>query len=676
MKDTPNFPDNFTSNNQVWTEFEEPRVLGLPTERIRKLVAQCQDAVSAFRRASIGVVPSPELAWEQLLAAFRELAQASTEAGSGIGSKPVLATRLGGAGVSWISCQLIERVSENNLQVIKFVGDSGVNLTDVSWQTAQAAVPGEIWYIKPVAEGWEVIVISDRSVKYQVTANGLSQEMSAEALKSREGLTDREYIERVNPGTFTNSFPLPEKLEEEKAVFYRIDIQQFAAALQANMQAMAKNLERFSPYKQAPVMTTVEMREMRTPGKKIELEHETDPRFISVTKEFLKLQSDFYASAINQKRFEEEIERLKIRDDNGDWWAIDPDKNQWMRFDGRNWVSEKPPKVKAIVIEKIIKPPEKDRPEEKSLETVKVTPEPTAEIKPVVQPPPTTIQPSPAPSQLSCPVCGAPLKEGALFCGSCGKRMDMEKELILDLKQPLCPHCNAPIKPEARFCGSCGTTLSPLPQAVQRPTPEPPRPNLCPNCKGQIKAGAKFCTSCGQAIPSKDRGTPAKPPSVQPTSLCPHCGGQIKIGVKFCTHCGGSLSGQSSAKLSHSLPQTDISSGIVEDKRTLLGAPSVMNTTLSYLPGVAIDFLQHWPSYSKDPMSAVNIVLPSLLSIFSVGISPKIGKWISLILVVVAFGWLLIPFFTGGNVVDNSGRGIVGISFFYTIARLLRATQR
>jgi hypothetical protein len=136
------------------------------------------------------------------------------------------------------------------------------------------------------------------------------------------------------------------------------------------------------------------------------------------------------------------------------------------------------------------------------------------------------------------------------------------------------------------------------------------------------------------------------------------------------------LGGQVLCKKYLPIPPTDISAGIVEIKN-IIGRRKCDEYDPPYIsPVVAIDFLQHWPTYSKDPMSAVKYCSSQPSFHFLGRYIPKIGKWISLILVVVAFGWLLVPFFAGGNVVDNSGRGIVGISFFYTITRLLRATQR
>jgi hypothetical protein len=374
------------------------------------------------------------------------------------------------------------------------------------------------------------------------------------------------------------------------------------------------------------MMSTVEMQDRQVAKKKIELDSDADPRFIKATNEFQKLQSDFNAGAISKKRFEEEVERLKTRDDKGDWWAIDPDKYQWKRFDGKNWVSEKPPKVKTVVGEKIAKLTEEEMVEKKPLETVKIARKPAAEPKVSIPPgpPPTTIQPSPPPTQNLCPNCGAAVKEGVRFCGSCGSRMEKEPALP---KQLLCPRCNAPINPNVRFCAACGNPVS---------------------------------------------------PQVSPPSICPHCGQQVKPGNKFCTKCGGSLDSKTPPPIRPpSQPmKPDVASGIVEDKAGLIRGPGLMSTSLSYLPGIAIDIFQHSSTYSNDPGRAINIILPSILSVVSVGLCPRIGKWVSIILVVVALGWLLLPIFGGGKIVDNSGRGIVGISFFYTLMQLLRSVKK
>lgn len=52
----------------------------------------------------------------------------------------------------------------------------------------------------------------------------------------------------------------------------------------------------------------------------------------------------------------------------------------------------------------------------------------------------------------ACQGCGAPLKPGIKFCGSCGAAVPQAPAA--------CPGCGQPATPGARFCGTCGQALS------------------------------------------------------------------------------------------------------------------------------------------------------------------------------------------------------------------------
>ncbi len=52
-----------------------------------------------------------------------------------------------------------------------------------------------------------------------------------------------------------------------------------------------------------------------------------------------------------------------------------------------------------------------------------------------------------------CPVCGAVVKQDALFCSSCGSKLSLSKD------NKMCPSCGAVIQDGDKFCGECGATL-------------------------------------------------------------------------------------------------------------------------------------------------------------------------------------------------------------------------
>lgn len=52
-----------------------------------------------------------------------------------------------------------------------------------------------------------------------------------------------------------------------------------------------------------------------------------------------------------------------------------------------------------------------------------------------------------------CPVCGAAVRQEALFCSSCGNKLDH-----LETNKS-CPCCGAVVQKDDKFCGECGETL-------------------------------------------------------------------------------------------------------------------------------------------------------------------------------------------------------------------------
>ncbi|MDR1464450.1 MAG: zinc ribbon domain-containing protein [Oscillospiraceae bacterium] len=86
------------------------------------------------------------------------------------------------------------------------------------------------------------------------------------------------------------------------------------------------------------------------------------------------------------------------------------------------------------------------------------------------EPPAPPPAPAPAPSGPACPACGAPLREDAVFCVECGKRVTPEPPAAL-----ACPACGTPLPGDSVFCVRCGKRLDPA--FAEAPAPAPVIPS-------------------------------------------------------------------------------------------------------------------------------------------------------------------------------------------------------
>ena len=59
-----------------------------------------------------------------------------------------------------------------------------------------------------------------------------------------------------------------------------------------------------------------------------------------------------------------------------------------------------------------------------------------------------------------CPHCGAELSSSALFCSSCGNKL----EPIVNPNQMVCTNCGAQLTPGSKFCGNCSYPVGGQPQ--------------------------------------------------------------------------------------------------------------------------------------------------------------------------------------------------------------------
>jgi len=78
----------------------------------------------------------------------------------------------------------------------------------------------------------------------------------------------------------------------------------------------------------------------------------------------------------------------------------------------------------------------------------------------------------------NCQFCQAKIPLNAKFCASCGKQVEVPKQL--------CIACKAEIPDNAKFCPACGASQS--------------SETTCSGCQTVIKLPAKFCPGCGKAI--------------------------------------------------------------------------------------------------------------------------------------------------------------------------------
>ncbi len=112
---------------------------------------------------------------------------------------------------------------------------------------------------------------------------------------------------------------------------------------------------------------------------------------------------------------------------------------------------------------------------------------------------PAPAMPSPEPAGERCTSCGASLRSGVKFCGSCGAKNvpTVKKEPAKPAVAPgedQCAACGALLRPGVKFCGSCGS-------AVTTPVKAIPLTGQCAACGAVLKPGAKFCGSCGAKVP-------------------------------------------------------------------------------------------------------------------------------------------------------------------------------
>src|SRR5437667_8798434 len=93
---------------------------------------------------------------------------------------------------------------------------------------------------------------------------------------------------------------------------------------------------------------------------------------------------------------------------------------------------------------------------------------------------------------MKCPKCAKETGSGR-FCSSCGTAVaaaDAPAEVVT-----VCPLCGANVRPGSKFCGSCAAPLGQV--GATHPSPEM---TICVNCGAETSSKTKFCKSCGKSI--------------------------------------------------------------------------------------------------------------------------------------------------------------------------------
>jgi serine protease Do len=119
-----------------------------------------------------------------------------------------------------------------------------------------------------------------------------------------------------------------------------------------------------------------------------------------------------------------------------------------------------------------------------------------------------------------CPACGALSKAGAVYCETCGVKIDPPAVTqALAAGTGYCLTCATANDPSARYCARCGATLAPAVQeaanresgsAPGSPEAKEKTTMVCPSC-GKENFGVAYCARCGATL------APPAPTAYNPT---------------------------------------------------------------------------------------------------------------------------------------------------------------
>lgn len=133
---------------------------------------------------------------------------------------------------------------------------------------------------------------------------------------------------------------------------------------------------------------------------------------------------------------------------------------------------------------------------------------------------------------LKCPICHSQLEDDALFCDSCGARIE---------QQPSAPESLPPQSEQSVYCSHCGHQTG-----ADSPS--------CPNCGASMEE-TLFCPDCGKQVDASSPDCPHCSFKLFETVFCPNCGSPSNPEAAFCKNCGASMKPEKLNETSSKMPE-------------------------------------------------------------------------------------------------------------------------